>query len=498
MAATVEEAPPFLPEQVGNAWALLAQTAVGFSDEAEVASEVEEARWAAVEASFHDRPGLDLAQAWADAELRVIEAAEAVKAWADFQGLSALRRLHEAVRMVVQENVEEIGHYTANAVSYDAVVAETITSTVDEVALATGLPEGAVAARLDLAKNEEGRCGLLLASLAEGQVTLDRALRIQQATSGLDPEVAGAVAARLLVRNPDGSVRSHRSFTRELRRQVVVHTLDPAEARAEALRRRCAYGWLEPDGTGRLTVVGDVARVTAALDRVDRLARSLRGGGDSRTLEQLRSDVALDLILHGWADSTKVPEAAQPTFVGQPPSAHVSLVVALTTLLGVDDQPGEIPGHGFVPAAVARNIAMAGGSVWRRLVTDPADGTCLELSTNRYRPTAAMAQQVAALDGTCQAPGCTIPADRCDLDHDIPWPAGPTHVKNLKRRHRRHHNHKTRGSWKAHPESGGRTRWTTVSGREYLSYRHAYQDPLAHPVSERETQAVDVDLPPPF
>ena len=498
MAVTRSETPLFLPEQVGSAWALLAHTAIGFNGDAEVASPVEEARWAAVDASFHDHPALDLAQAWVEAELRVIEAAEAVKAWADFQGLTAQRRLHEATGMVVRENVEEIGHYTPNAVSYAAVIAETITSTVDEVALATGLPKGAVAARLDLARNEEGRSGPLLASLADGEVTLDRAVRIHEATSGLDPEVARAVAARVLLRNPDGSVRSHRSFTRELRRQVVVHTPDPAEARAEALRRRCAYGWLEPDGTGRLTVVGDAARVTAALDRVDRLARSLRGDGDARTLEHLRSDVALDLILHGWAEPAKVSGSAQPTFLGQPPPARVTLVVALTTLLGVDQQPGEIPGHGFVPATVARNIALASGSVWRRLVTDPADGTCLELSTNRYRPTAAMAEQVAALDGTCQAPGCTIPAERCDLDHETPWPAGPTHVRNLKRRHRRHHNHKTRGSWKAHPEAGGRTRWTTVSGREYLSYRHAYQDRLAHPVGQRETRAAEVDLPPPF
>jgi hypothetical protein len=418
-----------------------------------------------VEASFHDRPALVLSQAWAAEELRVIEAAEAVKAWADLQGLNALRRLHDAVGMVVRENVEKIGHYTANAVSYEAVVAETVTATVDDVALATGLPEGAVAARLDLARNEEGRSASLLASLAEGQVGLNRAVRIHQATKGLDPDVASAVAARLLAPNADGSVRSHRSFTRELRRQVVVHTLDPAEERAEALRRRCAYGWLEPDGTGRLTVVGDAARVTAALDRVDRLARSLRGGGDARTLEQLRSDVALDLILHGWAEPTKVPGAAQATFVGQPPSARVNLVVALTTLLGVDQQPGEIPGHGFVPAAVARSIATAGGSVWRRLVTDPADGTALELSTNRYHPTAAMAEQVAALDGTCQAPGCTVPADRCDLDHEIPWPAGPTTLRNPQRRHRRHHNHKTRGSWKAHPEPGGRSRAAGPGGR---------------------------------
>ena len=31
----------------------------------------------------------------------------------------------------------------------------------------------------------------------------------------------------------------------------------------------------------------------------------------------------------------------------------------------------------------------------------------------------------------CRAPGCTVPASRCDLDHDIPWPQGATDVSNL-------------------------------------------------------------------
>ena len=76
----------------------------------------EQARWAAVEASFHDRPVTDLAQAWVEAELRVIEAAESVKAWADAQGLAALARLHEAVGMVVQEQADMLSMYDHDVV----------------------------------------------------------------------------------------------------------------------------------------------------------------------------------------------------------------------------------------------------------------------------------------------------------------------------------------------------------------------------------------------
>jgi hypothetical protein len=109
-----------------------------------------------------------------------------------------------------------------------------------------------------------------------------------------------------------------------------------------------------------------------------------------------------------------------------------------------------------------------------------------------------MAEQVTALDRMCQAPGCTVPAGRCDLDHEVPWPHGPTTVRNLRPRHRRHHNHKTRGTWTTRPMPDGATRWTTVSGRDYLTRRHSYDDPLGRPVTPAGALVLGSDPPPPF
>ena len=81
-------------------------------DEDSPATPGERARWAAVEASFHDAPVTDLVRAWVEEELRVIEAAESLKAFADAQALAALRRLHEAVGMVVQEQADSISMYS--------------------------------------------------------------------------------------------------------------------------------------------------------------------------------------------------------------------------------------------------------------------------------------------------------------------------------------------------------------------------------------------------
>jgi hypothetical protein len=181
--------------------------------------------------------------------------------------------------------------------------------------------------------------------------------------------------------------------------------------------------------------------------------------------------------------------SAAATFVGQAPAARVTVVVPLGTLLGEEGGVGEIPGYGYVSGEQARQLATARGSVWRRLVSDRMTGAALDLSTYRYRPTAAMASTVAALDGVCTAPGCTTAAHRCDVDHNRPWPAGPTAIANLSARDRRHHNHKTRGTWTATTDSDGVTLWRTCSGRGYLTGRHDYDDPLARRVTPAELYA---------
>ena len=97
--------------------------------------------------------------------------------------------------------------------------AESDSAAVDEVVLATGLPQWQVERRLDLAVDADGRGQLLTAALAEGRVSLDRAIRLHHDTRGLGTEETHAICQRLLAPNRDGSIRTDRSFRRELRRQ---------------------------------------------------------------------------------------------------------------------------------------------------------------------------------------------------------------------------------------------------------------------------------------
>jgi hypothetical protein len=67
------------------------------------------------------------------------------------------------------------------------------------------------------------------------------------------------------------------------------------------------------------------------------------------------------------------------------------------------------------------------------------------LEVEGHDPSEAIARHVRAAAPTCSFYDCPRQARSCDLDHDTPWPRGPTSVSNLDPKCRRHHNAKTLG-----------------------------------------------------
>jgi hypothetical protein len=91
------------------------------------------------------------------------------------------------------------------------------------------------------------------------------------------------------------------------------------------------------------------------------------------------------------------------------------------------------------------------------------------LSTTGYTPTEGIARHVRAEAPTCSFYDCGRRARESDIDHDTPWPRGPTCVTNLDPKCRRHHNLKTYGlltTWlRAGPGKGARAvHWTAPGG----------------------------------
>jgi hypothetical protein len=160
---------------------------------------------------------------------------------------------------------------------------------------------------------------------------------------------------------------------------------------------------------------------------------------------------------------------------------RVGVTVGLTTLLGLDQLPGELAGYGPIPADQARELAAQG--TWRRLLTDPVTGALLDYGTSRYTPPAHLAAHVVARDQTCVFPGCRVRADRCDLDHRVPFDAdggtGATSDVNLSALCRPHHRLKQQPGWRLAGYADGTLAWRTPTGHRYLR-----RPPPVGPVSE--------------
>ncbi|MGO4445303.1 DUF222 domain-containing protein [Mycobacterium sp. 2YAF39] len=99
-------------------------------------------------------------------------------------------------------------------------------------------------------------------------------------------------------------------------------------------------------------------------------------------------------------------------------------------------------------------------------------GTPAEEPESGYRPSARLARFVRARDLTCRFPGCTAPAEVCDIDHVIPHPLGATHPSNLACLCRKHHLLKTfwTGDWELKLLPDGAAVWTSPTGRTYTTH----------------------------
>lgn len=118
-----------------------------------------------------------------------------------------------------------------------------------------------------------------------------------------------------------------------------------------------------------------------------------------------------DVVIHIVADADTVADArrGESADCAQPEPAAPAVVV----------------GGGVIDASV---LAAFLDRAALRPIRHPGDAA----PEPRYRPSRALADFIRARDLTCRFPGCDRPADRADIDHTIPYPAGPTSAANLK------------------------------------------------------------------
>jgi hypothetical protein len=249
------------------------------------------------------------------------------------------------------------------------------------------------------------------------------------------------------------------------------------------------------DSAGMAFLMGQVRAADGAAvnQRLDALAATVCEH-DPRSKAQRRADACgplgrLEATLAcqcGREDCAAGSERAAAT------SAVIHVLAEQATLDGTSDKPGYLPGFGVMPAESVRDLVP---SAQVMPVTVPTD----VVPDPGYRPSAKTREFLRWRDLTCRWPGCDKPAVNCDVDHTVPYPAGPTHPSNTKPYCRTHHLIKTFCGWSDRQLPDGTIILTAPTGHVYSTEPHgaAMFPALAQPTGEldipQSVQAPETD-----
>jgi hypothetical protein len=122
-------------------------------------------------------------------------------------------------------------------------------------------------------------------------------------------------------------------------------------------------------------------------------------------------------------------------------------------------------------AAQLADLLRGFGVTFEPIARDTCDHRHAE---DRYVPSRRLRHLLRARNQTCTAPACNAQAVFSDLDHTVPYPAGPTDQCNLNPKCRRHHRTKQAPGWRTAQPTPDTVTWTTPSGRTHTTVPTAY------------------------
>jgi hypothetical protein len=379
----------------------------------------------------------------------------------------------------------------------------------------------AVAAEIGAAQNVSA--GVASHQLLVAQALRERLPRVAEvfATGAITYRMVNAIVARTrLIQDREAMAK----VDTELAAQVVgwgplsvakteaaidywVDRYDPyALRRTESRSRGRHLDVVSDDATGMAWVQGRLyGHDGAALDqRVDALARTVCEH-DPRTIDQRRADAMAALAAGADRLACACGDPNCPAAAAAPPSTAVVHVIAEERSLA-DDTPVQLDGTGpqgpttaelrnmtvaqalalppptgpayTTPAAVIGGPILPAPLLAAKLANTAAIRPLIHPGDAppepRYSPSRALADFVRCRDMTCRFPGCDEPAFRCDLDHTIPYPVGPTCASNLKCLCRKHHLLKTflggAHGWRDRQLPDGTIIWTAPGGQTYTTH----------------------------
>lgn len=314
-----------------------------------------------------------------------------------------------------------------------------------EIGLARRVSPHKAASLLGLAKVLHTEMPHTLALMTDGALTEWRATLLARETACLSIEHRATIDATLCA-DANATTLSDRELVAAARR--LAATLDAAAVAKRASRAatdRHVTIRPAPDTMTWVTALLPVADGVAVWAALTTAADSARAAGDDRSRGQVMADTLVQRVT-GRA-------------VTDPVDLHVNLILTDTTLLGADDEPAVIPGHGPVPAAWAREritTALAHAQVWvRRLYLTPTDGELVAMTSRARLAPTGLAELIALRDQSCRTPWCAAPIRH--TDHIVPHAdGGPTTADNLQGLCERCNHARQAPGWHAWPAPGPR------------------------------------------
>ncbi|WP_231992049.1 HNH endonuclease signature motif containing protein [Mycobacterium sp. ACS4331] len=380
-------------------------------------------------------------------------------------------------------------------------------ATVAEVGAAMGISRRKASGQMCFARAMHTRLPRVFALLQAGSVSARTASTISFRTRDVLEDAVIATIDRVIA----AQAASWGGLSDARLDAAIDHVLaeyDPLALATfeEAARRRDVEFGKQDDATGTCSMWGRIYSTDAALlrKRLAELTRQLcaddpRSAGERRAdaLGALAADAGpltcrcgrpecvgtqvrperSPVVIHVVADEAAVaaarrrgPQTAAPTAIAGPTA---------TTAPSADAAPPAAPSAPVRrPAAVLEEGRAIPNRLLRELLLGGAKVTPLKTPSAEpephYRPSAALAAFVRSRDMWCRFPGCTTPAQACDIDHWVPYPAGPTHPSDLRCLCRKNHLLKTfyvgEGGWSDVQHPDGRIEWTSPTGHTYTTY----------------------------
>ncbi|NYF17652.1 hypothetical protein HDC37_002497 [Microbacterium sp. AK009] len=258
-----------------------------------------------------------------------------------------------------------------------------------------------------------------------------------------------------------GNVYIHGAYHRLTGQGTTVKNVDRAKRRAYAAAQT------EAEKTGRngngKSIGNGTSKAEATQDAEAR--HDDEPWFDDRTLDEIRCDLALDMLLAG----SPVIDPTDPTSGGLGAiKAEVQITIPITTLTGVTNSGAELNGLTPVDPETARRMAGT-AKIWERVMTDPITGVVT--AVDRYQLHPSQTRFLNARDVTCRTPGCRRPAKDCHIDHSKDFAlGGPSCNDNLCNECARHHTLKHATNWHVEQLPGGILTFTSPGGKTHDSH----------------------------